>query len=162
MHNQAKNKIDEVGINEYFLHPGSIQVLKNQGLITTLLGSCVGVAIADPVQKIAGLNHYLLPKPLFGEKLGNRYGLFAIPELILRLKQIGASPHHLEAKIYGGSSHFNNANPNLNIGAKNILMARELLKKYSIPIIEENVGGQIGRRICLDVSSFQVQHVFVA
>lgn len=154
--------VDIHALNEYFLHPGYLHIVQDQGLITTLLGSCVGVAIVDPIQKIGGLNHFLLPEPLFGEKSGNRFGVFAIPELVSQLLKAGASRKYLQAKIYGGSSQFCNDIPKLDVGQNNILIARKILRAMSIPIIEENVGGTVGRRICLDVSNFQVQHRFIA
>ena len=42
------------------------------------------------------------------------------------------------------------------IGEKNIIVAREILKEYRIPIVAEDVGGQSGRKIQFDLERGKV------
>ena len=66
----------------HYLFPGKLAAFKEECVITTLLGSCVAVALHDPDSKVGGLNHYLLPEVMPGEVPNPRYGNFAIPELV--------------------------------------------------------------------------------
>jgi two-component system chemotaxis response regulator CheB len=161
MSSSSKSYIEQISQNEFYLHPEGLFVGQGNVSITTLLGSCVGVAIVDPIQKIGGLNHYLLPNPLFGETTGNRFGIFAIPQLVINLEIMGARRSNLKAKIYGGSSLLADASSNIEVGKYNIELAKKILKELKIPILEENVGGQTGRRICLNLENFNVEHFFV-
>ena len=62
--------LTDIDINEKFESTFTTQVgiadlkyIQNTGTLKTLLGSCVGVLLVDPTQKIAGLLHILLPFP---------------------------------------------------------------------------------------------------
>ena len=48
-------------IEKLFLYPGQLVVTKDAMEITTILGSCVSVCLFDPIRRIAGMNHFLLP-----------------------------------------------------------------------------------------------------
>lgn len=148
-------------MNQIFLYPGELYASNEEAYIITLLGSCVGVAIGDPVNKIAGLNHYLLPHPNENKAPSYRFGNFAIQDLIKEVLKLGASKENLRAKVYGGANMFEQENPVLNVGQKNILLANELLNTFKIPIIESHTGGKIGRRIGLNVRTFNVDHLLI-
>ena len=71
-------------------------------LISTLLGSCISIAIFDPENKSGGLNHFMLPttnriKEISSEEQG-RYGNFAIELLINDMLKKG-SKENLTAKF---------------------------------------------------------------
>ena len=44
-----------------YLHPGQLLVSAHACAVTTILGSCVAVCLWDPVAKIGGINHFMLP-----------------------------------------------------------------------------------------------------
>ncbi len=144
--------------NNYYLLPGQIYATNEDTLISTILGSCVGVVIYDPVNKVAGLNHYLLPKPLSGESSGHRFGFYAIPELILSVIAMGADHYNLKAKVFGGAHVLGGVSESLDVGSHNVRYAFNYLKSLNIPIVEKNVGGTRGRKICLNTLDFSVKH----
>ena len=130
-----------------------MNVVKGEdSIITYALGSCVGVALHDPVRKIAGLAHILMPssKDIRGANLNvMKYADTAIPELVRRMERAGASTLALVAKLAGGAQMFSlgNASPQFNIGERNIAMAREMLQKLGIRLIAQDVGANYGRTV---------------
>ena len=143
----------------FFLYPGKLAAFKEETLITTLLGSCVAVALYDPTTKIGGLNHYLLPEPTHGENQSPRYGSYAIPTLIEELVKLGANPDKLQAKIYGGGNVINITHQiGEGIGRRNIELAEKTLKSMKIAIIDKNVGGESARTIKLNTLTFELTH----
>lgn len=111
--------------------------------ITTLLGSCVAACIYDPVLKIGGANHFLLPDAGNGPS-DIRYAAAAIEVLINSLLRAGAHKRRLEAKLFGGARIM----PNLpDIGRSNALAAEKFLTTEGIPVVARDVGGQLARRL---------------
>ena len=72
--------------------------------------------------------------------------------MISELRSIGVSLKRLQAAIVGGASILDFAR-NISVNTKNILTARDtLLSQYGIPIVGEDVGGNVGRNVVFDVS----------
>lgn len=129
-------------------------------MITLGLGSCVGVGLYDPVTKIGGLLHLMLPDSSQFNSV-NRPAKFAdlgIPLLIHEMQKTGASPRRLQAKLVGGAQMFFGRDDSvvLNIGQRNADKARAVLKELGIRIMAEDVGGNKGRTMILDTASGQV------
>ncbi len=121
-------------------------------LRTTGLGSCVGLTLYDPIRKIAGMAHVMLPSSEINrnETFNTaKYADTAIPELIQKMLHIGAAVAHMEAKLAGGAQMFNfmNNNDSLRIGPRNVDSCKEILGHYRIPIKAEDTGGNYGRTI---------------
>lgn len=135
-------------IGNYYLHPGNLFAHSEPHIVSTILGSCVAVCLFDPVLQIGGINHYLLP---FWNKEGlptPKYGNVAIQRLVEKMIALGSNKKHLEAKIFGGASQFENSNSTmLNVGQRNIQIAIDLLNKENIRILGKDVGNSQGRRV---------------
>lgn len=147
-------------MKQFYLYPGQLAAFKEETLVTTLLGSCVAVALFDPEKKVAGLNHYLLPEPSPFDQLSPRYGTYALAQLIREIEALGGKSDRLQAKIYGGGNVINNILNGPSIGQLNITMAEKILKHLQIPIVEKNVGGQKARTIKLNTLTFDIIHKF--
>lgn len=142
---------------DYFVYPGQIQTGRHPCSIRTILGSCVAVTLVDRKARIIGLCHYLLDKALQGEKGGFRYGEIAIPALIEAMEAQGANTKAMEAQIFGGANlSANLASFHDEIGRANVEIARKSMEMLRIPVIHEDVGGQLGRNILLTSSDFGV------
>lgn len=145
-------------MNSHYLYPGKYAAFKDETIISTLLGSCVAVAIHDPTTGIGGLNHYLLPDGLPDERENSRYGEHAIPMLIEECIRLGANRNKLQAKIYGGGNVISVSSIGEGIGKRNIEIAEQLLKKYGIPILDRNVAGESARTIKMNTANFDILH----
>lgn len=124
-------------------------------LVTYALGSCIGVAIYDPVAKVGGLLHYMLPEAsLNPEKARENPFMFAdtgIPLLFRKAYEAGAVRARLRIKLAGGANVLDQSNF-FNIGKRNYLAARKLFFKNNLLISSELVGGVSGKtmRLCLN------------
>lgn len=147
-------------MDKFYLFPGKFAAFKDETIISTLLGSCVAVALHDPVTRIGGLNHYLLPELLSNELPNSRYGTAAIEMLFAEMLRLGASMERIQAKIYGGGNVIALTNFGDGIGRRNIEIAETLLRQKGVRIVERNVGGESGRTIKLNTATFEVQHHF--
>lgn len=140
-----------------FIHVGQLHVDKGASAISTILGSCVAVCLYDKSLGIGGMNHYLLPFWNGNGLQTQKYGNISIPKLVESMQQRGSSITSIEAKIFGGASmNVTLQSPNMMIGEKNILVAREILKEYKINIVAEDVGGEMGRKIQFDIQRGKV------
>ena len=135
-----------------------LKIAKNPDILTTLgLGSCIGIAVWDPMTKIGGLAHIMLPD---STKIRNNSNIAkcadtGIDELIRLMLQAGANKNKLVAKIAGGARMFevSGATTVGNIGEKNAIASKEKLKQLGIPLLAEDTGLNYGRTVELDCSN---------
>lgn len=114
-------------------------------LFSTVLGSCVAVCLHDPVNKLGGMNHFLLPSGHDNDgSRPMRYGLFAMETLINALMKQGAKKSLLQAKIFGGARISADLR---DIGRSNAAFARDYLATEGIACLGESLGGQNARRV---------------
>jgi chemotaxis protein CheD len=140
----------------HYLYPGGIFADPRPHRVTTVLGSCVSVCLWDPVCRVGGINHYLLPL-WNGEGLPTpRYGNVAIDHLVERLLILGCNRGRLAAKLFGGAAMWENPNGLLSVGERNIDLARRTLERHRIPVVGADVGGDAGRKIIFDTGSGSV------
>ena len=131
----------------HFLYPAELFISKTPYQINTILGSCVAVCLYDPVLKIGGINHYMLPY-WNGQGLASpKYGNIAIEKLIDKMLSLGSNKNNLKAKIFGGGEVIETQIVQFHIGSRNIEIARQMLEEKKIPILTSSVGGKLGRKI---------------
>lgn len=145
-------------MKKFYLYPGKVHAANEETEITTLLGSCVAIALHDPTTGVGGLNHYLLPEVLNNDGHSARYGCFAIPQLIEEMVELGANAKNLKAKVYGGGNVIAVGKMGESVGKRNIDLALKTLEQLKIPIVDKNIGGDRGRRIVLNSKTFEVIH----
>jgi chemotaxis protein CheD len=131
--------------NAFVVHPGEFFISDKQDImIITILGSCVAACIRDTEKKIGGLNHFLLPGSADKDSGSNRFGAYAMEQLINEILKKGGKRENLEVKVFGGasllSSHFD-------VGKRNIDFIREYLRIENLKITSEDLGGTQARRI---------------
>ncbi|MBD2870715.1 chemotaxis protein CheD [Paenibacillus arenilitoris] len=124
-------------------------------LKTTGLGSCVGLTLYDPIKKIAGMAHVMLPSSdIARETTFNfaKYADTAIPELLDRMIAAGAHVVRLKAKMAGGAQMFamSGQTDSLRIGPRNVESCTAVLNRFKIPIVAQDTGGSFGRTIEFD------------
>jgi len=129
-------------------------------LVTWGLGSCVAMMLLDPHAQAAGMAHVLLPSPSLSREVGSpgKFPQTALPELLARLRGLGADPGRVVAKLVGGSTMFANllSPGTVHMGERNVLSCRSTLRQAGIPIVAEDVGGGLGRSVWLEVASGRV------
>lgn len=135
-----------------------MNVVRSPGVLKTSgLGSCIGLSLYDPINKIAGLAHVMLPSSSIAreEKINiAKYADTAVPALIRDMQILGAKPTYLQAKMAGGAQMFVlTGSDMMRIGPRNIESCKELLQQYKIPLIAEDTGGNYGRSVEIDAAN---------
>ncbi|MGN0378091.1 MAG: chemotaxis protein CheD [Butyrivibrio sp.] len=130
-----------------------LNVCKAPDSLTTLgLGSCIGACLYDPVAKVAGMLHFMLPDSTRIKSNQNtaKFGDTGITELLKQMIALGADKRRIVAKLAGGANMFASSSvnlPSLRVGENNIESARTNLKNNGIRIVAEDVGLNYGRTI---------------
>lgn len=120
--------------------------------ITTLgLGSCVGIAVRDPVTKIGGLAHVMLPDSTTIRNNTNipKFADTGIEELVKQIVAKGANRGRLVAKIAGGAQMFafQTSNDMVRVGERNVEASKKKLAQLKIPVLAQDTGANYGRTV---------------
>lgn len=142
--------------NHVTIMPGEFYVSKDDVTIRTLLGSCVAACLYDQVNRVIGMNHFMLSNRRYAKELpvylseAGRYGMNAMELLINEMLKIGAKKANLRAKVFGGGSIYLSSEAKDNffcVGDVNSRFIREFLKTDGIPLVAEDLGGEKARVI---------------
>lgn len=143
-------------LKEHYLFPCMVFCSREPYVVTTVLGSCVSVCLFDEAKKYGGINHYMLPfwngHGLESPKFGN----IAIAKLIEEMTNLGCDKKKLKAKIFGGGKVLAGHSEGMNVGARNVDVAVELLEAHEISVIASSVGDIFGRKILFNTSTGQI------
>ena len=129
-----------------------LKVCVSPDSITTLgLGSCVGIALRDPVTKIGGLAHIMLPDSTTIRNNSNipKFADTGIEELVRQVTKKGANRNRLVAKIAGGAQMFafGSTSEAVRVGERNVKAVKAKLAELKIPILAEDTGKNFGRTV---------------
>ena len=143
-----------------------LNICKSPDIITTIgLGSCIGLTFYDPVSKIGGLVHYMLPDSTQMRNNSNiaKFADTGIEELLQRVIRTGANRNRLVSKIAGGAKMFEVSGMSnvSNIGERNALAAKQKLRELKIRLIAEDTGLNYGRTVELhcDTGEFYIKAI---
>ncbi len=139
-----------------------LAVAAGEGTLCTLgLGSCVAIVLYDAEARVGGLAHVLLPEPGMSRLHDNpaRFPETAVPALIARMRELGADPARMTARLVGGASMFSSLLPRgtPTIGGRNVDSSRQALQRAGITIAGEDVGMEHGRSVYLHIADGQVE-----
>ena len=121
------------------------------------LGSCIGVSLYDPIKKVGGLLHIMLPDSKQARASDNpaKFADTGIPLMINDVVSLGATKARLVAKLAGGAQMFafSNASDIMKVGNRNAETCKQILRRNGIKIIAEDTGGNYGRTVSIDLST---------
>jgi chemotaxis protein CheD len=112
----------------------------------------------DPVAKVGGMNHFLLPGDTQAGPNSLSYGTNAMEVLINALMRQGARRERLQAKLFGGARMMTSGR---DIGGLNGEFARRFLEREHIPCTSVSLGGTQARKIRMYPTTGVVQQMFV-
>ncbi|WP_193555759.1 chemoreceptor glutamine deamidase CheD [Hwanghaeella grinnelliae] len=122
-------------------------------IISTILGSCISACIRDPLTKVGGINHFLLPygdmeqdsaKKTRDAGLPTRYGNFAMEQLINEILKRGGDRKRLEVKVFGGGNVLAGG---MDIGHKNADFIEDYLSNEGLKVVSKSLRGVHPRMI---------------
>lgn len=140
-----------VGIAEYL-----VCVDTGSTLVTYSLGSCVGVTLVDPVARVGGMLHAMLPlstsDPDRAVQEPGRFADTGTLTLLSAMFKRGASRSNIVAKVAGAASQVEKGDM-FRIGERNLTVVRRVLWKNDILIAAEDCGGSISRTLVLEMTT---------
>lgn len=142
------------------LMPGELFFGGPPARLTTLLGACVSVTIWHRATAAGGICHFLYPEQeQQGPRLDGRYGREALALLAPSVTSTGARLADCEIKIFGGGGVMGDGSgpAALQLGARNIGLARQWAAAQGVSVAAEDVGGRDYRRITFDLDSGAVE-----
>lgn len=125
-------------------------------LVTYSLGSCVGVTLYDPIAKVGGMLHAMLPdSTINAERAASRPNMFVdigLPAMFHAVYALGGLKHRITIKLAGGAE-FLDPNKVFNIGHRNIEAVVTMLARNGVEIEGSTTGGHDSRTMRLDLST---------
>jgi chemotaxis protein CheD len=121
-------------------------------MLGTILGSCVAACMYDPVARVGGMNHFLLP----GEKgdaagaqsrtgpQAMRYGVQSMELLLNALYRMGARRERLQVKLFGGARVIDGLS---DVGQQNAAFAERFVASENLTMTGSSLRGDQARRI---------------
>lgn len=130
----------------------------SETLVTYALGSCIAVTIFDPVAKVSGMLHAMLPtSSIDPAKAESNPAVFVdtgVPLLFLESYKLGAKKERLVVKVAGGAcTHGDPEKDMFQIGKRNMLMLKKLLWTNNVPLAASDVAGTESRTVFMDLET---------
>lgn len=150
--------VEPLLVADHIVNMACMEVVNCPARLTAVLGSCVGIALRDRGTGIGGLVHVMMPTHNGYASPAAKHADTAVPALVDALVAAGARREMLEAKLVGGANVFSFEPHGLLrcVGACNIDAARAALAAAGVPIVWQDVGGRIGRKMRLELPSFRI------
>jgi chemotaxis protein CheD len=128
-------------------------------LVTYALGSCLALMIYDPVEKVGGLLHAMLPQysinPEKAQRNPNMFVDTGVPLLFKEVYALGGKKHRMAVKAAGCAAPLQK-DEMFKIGDRNIMILKKLLLKNNVPLNAMDVGGSISRTVYFDLTTGRV------
>jgi len=148
-------KVDSVKIQ-----PGQYYAGTGEGSICTVVGSCVSTCLWDPLERIGGMNHFMLPGDHSSVAspwgLPARFGIYAMELLINEMIHLGADRRRLVAKVFGGARVLQGFE-SLDVGAMNSKFVVNFLREEGIQLQAQDLLGTAPRKIHFFPATGKVQ-----
>ncbi|MGE0642101.1 MAG: chemoreceptor glutamine deamidase CheD [Nitrospira sp.] len=128
--------------------PGEFFVSREPMVVYTVLGSCIAACIRDPIVRVGGMNHFMLPKPKEGgnDSWGEstRYGSYAMESLINEILKQGGVKSRLEVKLFGAGKIYEGK---IDVGARNAEWVLGFLKTEGLTPVKSDLGDVCPRKV---------------
>jgi chemotaxis protein CheD len=128
-------------------------------LVTYSLGSCLGITVYDPVKKVGGLLHIMLPdSKINAERAVSTPAMFVdtgVPRLFHAVYNLGGDKRRVVIKVAGGAQLLDEHGV-FNIGERNFQAFTALLARNGYAVQGQNVGGMSSRTLRLDLTTGDV------
>jgi chemotaxis protein CheD len=140
----------ELKVRTVMILPGQCHASSGPGSISTMLGSCVSTCLWDPVTRIGGMNHFMLPGESGSTRspwgASARFGIYAMELVINDMVRLGADRRRLVAKVFGGARVLHGFDT-LDVGAKNSEFVLDFLREERIELLAQDLLGVSPRKV---------------
>lgn len=131
----------------------------SKSIITYALGSCIGVTLYDPIAKVGGMLHFMLPESSVSiEKAAINPAMFGdvgLPILFNKVLEAGAKRERLIVCAAGGAEVLAD-DGHFRIGNRNRTVLRKIFWKLNLLLASDDTGGQHSRTMAIRLSDGQI------
>lgn len=145
----------QLGTDVVKILPAEYFCTDNDLALMTVLGSCVAACLRDPLLRLGGMNHFMLPDGEVTDGVPARYGSHAMELLINELIKRGARRERLEAKVFGGGNVLKGFTSQP-VGTRNAEFVVDYLDREKIQVVAKDLGGIHPRKVCYFPTSGRV------
>lgn len=128
-------------------------------LTTYSLGSCLGLTVYDPVTKVGGLLHLMLPDssidPVKARTSPYMFVDTGVPRVFQAVYSLGGDRSRVVVKVAGGAQFLDN-NRVFNIGERNLSSLTTLMARNGHRLQAQDVGGTSSRTLKFDLGNGEV------
>jgi putative nucleotidyltransferase with HDIG domain len=128
-------------------------------ILEAYLGTCLGVAIYDPVAAVGGLIHLLLPEPMSidGTFQPEKYASTGFPLFLQALAGAGAAVENMKACIAGGAlvGPLEDSDIELDIGGRTAERVMQIIAAEGIRVDKLETGGFFTCSLTLDLRTWE-------
>lgn len=134
--------------------PGECYVTGGTEMISTVLGSCISVCVRDPLVRVGGMNHFMLPLQSGATGISRAaamdpalcYGNWAMEYLVNEILKLGGRKERLEIKVFGGGRVLAGMT-NIDVGKQNIDFIKQYIENEGLMIKSQDVGDIYPRKV---------------
>jgi chemotaxis protein CheD len=128
-------------------------------LVTYSLGSCLGIVVYDPVVRVGGMLHAMLPEAT-GDPNSKSFNPFkfidtGVPLLFREAYKYGARKSRLSVSVIGGAQIMDDSGF-FNIGKRNLAALHRIFWKNGVMIDHEHVEGSVSRTVRLEMNTGRI------
>lgn len=132
--------------SEVTIHIGQAYAMSQPTILKAIVGSGVVVCLFDPVARLGGMNHFMLPVA-GGDDEATRLGVDAMDVLLGALQKVGGDSGRLQAKLFGGGHVSRAPGDGEGISHRNTEFIEEYMESARIPVVSRDLGGYLPRRV---------------
>ncbi|MEN6449047.1 MAG: chemotaxis protein CheD [Thermoguttaceae bacterium] len=129
-------------------------------MVTHALGSCLGIAVYDPVTGLGGLLHAMLPTAAINPSQAKinpcMFVDTGVPALLHKMLAAGATRNRLSIRAAGGAATQTERIDHFAIGKRNYIMFRKILWQFGLLLDAEDIGGELPRTMYLEIGTGKV------
>lgn len=135
----------------YTIFPGDYFATGEDCILGTVTGACACVCLFDPLRRIGGMGHFIVPgmigtEGIFADDIA-RQGITSMEYLIGEIVKIGGDRKYLKAKLFG-VARLNSRLPNMDgVIQSNTRFLKEYFALERIPVETEDIGGAYRRQV---------------
>ncbi|MEA3558296.1 MAG: chemotaxis protein CheD [Candidatus Thermoplasmatota archaeon] len=136
------------------VNTGEVKAGTNETILrSNAIGSCIVIVAYDPVKKMGGLAHVMVPGTAPDGKKTRRtiYAADAVEELMNRMIELGVAKEDIETCLVGGGNVLERNDDT--ISEDNINSVIGILTKRNLLIKAKSIGGTDRRTVSLDVQT---------
>jgi len=146
-----RSDVNNFGKTLFIMNPGDYFATKDDCILGTVVGACVVVCLSDPVKKLGGMGHFIVPgslntKGIYADDIA-QHGILNLEYLMGELVKLGGDRRFLRAKVFGAGYITTGLKVASEVVDSNIRFIYEYFTMEKIIVDRSDLGGEFRRKI---------------